>query len=246
MTIKHLKEHVRAMFLVLAPLRCMACQNIMTSVRSRQLCDGCVSTFVANTGKRCRRCDLPGGQHACLQCPVDLGAITQMRLPLRSTRKAAAILEAGRKTWRAEIWLQLASIIAADRQAQALAQQALCIVPVPSDLTRLWQRGFSPSARLARYVARAWQMKIAYVLKVTRPTPRQGSCTPARRYRNMTAAFTCVKPAAHTVALIDDYVVTGATVHAAARALLDAGAKRIIVLGAVRGTCNVLKSTLIA
>lgn len=226
---------MRALLLVMMPQRCMGCRCMLTTSQPHQLCAACFKTLEPNVNKRCAHCDLPGAQSACLQCPIGQGAIEQMRMPLQLTQATLAILQAGRQVGRADVWLQCARIIAQDAKAQQLAREAIYLVPVASDLPRLWQRGFNPSAVLARHLARAWGMQVAYVLKRTRPAQRQHSCTPARRYRNMHATFTCTQKPAHTLVLIDDYVVTGATVHAAARALQQAGAQRIIVIAVARG-----------
>lgn len=221
--------------LTFLPLRCIACQIILIETRPHQLCDACLSEFKPNTDKRCCACDLPHAHHACLRCPAASETIAQMRLPLEMTDTTKAVLEAGREPARADVWAQVACIIAADTQAHSLARQACYLVPIASDPERLQQRGFNPSGLLARHLARAWNIDVAYILKRTRPCVRQVSCKPNQRYQNMMAAFFCTARSAHTVVLVDDYVVTGATAHAAARALRAAGAKRIFVVGAARG-----------
>ena len=64
----------------------------------------------------------------------------------------------------------------------------------------------------------------------TRDTPPQASLSWAARARNMRGAFTATRRFdGQRVALVDDVMTTGATLHAAARALRHAGAAGVDV-----------------
>lgn len=227
----------RALSLVVFPTRCIACRCMLPTRPPYQLCNICAEALQPNDSARCSRCDLPGAHNACLMCPVDLGALTQMRLPLVCNDAVSALLQAGRMPHRGDVWQALGALIAQDGTAKALAEHACYIVPVPADVQRLRWAGHNCRAVLARHVARGLGLAVAYILKRTRSGRRQSACKPAQRTRNMTAAFVCTRRAAHTVILVDDCVVTGASAHAAARALRAAGAERIFMLGAARSPC---------
>jgi ComF family protein len=111
------------------------------------------------------------------------------------------------------------------------------VVPVPLHPARLRRRGFNPAALLARSLARAHGVPVApRALERVRDTPSQTGLDRRARARNVAGAFRVRSGAwipAH-VWLVDDVVTTGATLHAAARTLRRAGARRIVALCAAR------------
>jgi ComF family protein len=107
---------------------------------------------------------------------------------------------------------------------------------VPLHRRRLWWRRFNQSALLAETVARsAGKRHRATVLKRIKATPQQVGLSAAERDKNVRGAFKVMaadRPAVagRRVLLVDDVYTTGATVKAATRALLRAGAKGVDVL----------------
>ena len=121
----------------------------------------------------------------------------------------------------------------ADRLTAAVAQQALAaavLVPIPTTACARRRRGADLVAELAVAVAGelGWQYRADLIWRGTRK--QQKRLTGSDRYRNMINAF-MVRPgvsfADETVVLIDDVLTTGATLTAAATALLSAQAGRI-------------------
>jgi len=107
------------------------------------------------------------------------------------------------------------------------------IVPIPLHPARLRARRFNQSALLARALAdRAGGVFDPDILKRTRATPTQAGKSAKGRARNVAGAFKVREKrrpelrGAH-VLLVDDVFTTGATLDAAARALLAGGAKRV-------------------
>lgn len=110
------------------------------------------------------------------------------------------------------------------------------IVPVPLHRGRLWRRQFNQAAVLAREVSRA--SGVAWdPLPLTRikPTASQVGMTRHQRGLNVQGAF-AVAPhrggaiAGRRLVLVDDVLTTGATLNAASRALMRAGATGVDVL----------------
>ena len=97
------------------------------------------------------------------------------------------------------------------------------IVPIPLHPRRRRQRGYNQSELLARPLAQA--VGVAYsatVLQRTRHTPPQVGLGPQARAANVRGAFTAApdEVRGRAVILIDDVLTTGATMTAAAEALL--------------------------
>lgn len=104
------------------------------------------------------------------------------------------------------------------------------IVPIPLHASRLRQRGYDQALELARLLGRALDAPVrADVLRRNKATHAQSRLDASARQRNLRDAFG-VDAGRHVpahVVLVDDVMTTGATLHAAALALRDAGAARV-------------------
>jgi ComF family protein len=110
------------------------------------------------------------------------------------------------------------------------------IVPVPLHRGRLWWRRYNQSMLLAQGVGRSSGKPVSTaLLHRVRATEQQVGLTADQRDRNVRGAFRVPDAAKAAVAgrrvlLVDDVYTTGATVKAATRALLRAGASAVDVL----------------
>ena len=106
------------------------------------------------------------------------------------------------------------------------------LVPLPLHRGRLRERGYDQALELARPLARHLALPLrSDLLKRVRATPPQSRLDAVQRRRNVRGAFRVDDTGdipAH-VALLDDVMTTGATVHAAVRALQRAGVQRVDV-----------------
>ena len=103
------------------------------------------------------------------------------------------------------------------------------LVPVPLHQARLRRRGYDQALELARPLATALDLPLRCdLLQRVRATAAQSQLDAASRRRNLRGAFRAGGRGlpAH-VALVDDVMTTGATVHAAAEALRRAGVARV-------------------
>ncbi|WP_425493493.1 ComF family protein [Marilutibacter chinensis] len=104
------------------------------------------------------------------------------------------------------------------------------VVPVPLHRDRLRRRGYDQALELARPLAGRLGLPLHDgLLRRVRATRPQSRLDAAGRRRNLRAAFAVEAAAilpAH-VALVDDVMTTGATLHAAALALRRAGVARV-------------------
>jgi ComF family protein len=127
--------------------------------------------------------------------------------------------------------------LAAGRLCAALMADVLvdvprpdALVPLPLHRARLRARGFDQTLELARSLARALALPLRDDLLVrARATDPQSRLDAAARRRNLRGAFTVRGdgPWPAHVALVDDVMTTGATLHAAAAALRRAGVARV-------------------
>lgn len=230
-----LDTFVRAVMQVALPVNCMACGARLITTTPYYVCDPCQADIAAHTGPRCARCDKTNANGICVACAADAAGYDCLRAPLLLTDTTRALLRQGRKRGRQDVWRMLCRALIDDAQARRLFVQADCVMPIPTPRQRFAARGLNPSAALAHGVARAYKLPCAHDLRLTRVPAPQSALQMAQRRRNMTAALWCTKPAPHTVVLIDDSVITGATLRAAARAVRQAGATRVFAVAVVYG-----------
>lgn len=211
----------------LSPQRCLVCREASEAPGAR-LCRACDAALPWNP-TACARCALPlpvatDACGDCLQCPP----------PVAATR--AAFLYAApvdRLLPRLKFHRDLAAgRLLAARMAEAFARapRPQALVPVPLHRSRLRQRGYDQALELARPLARHLGIALREDLLLRRrDTAAQSRLDAAARKRNLRGAF--VVPQQHAlpahVALVDDVMTTGATLHAAALALRRAGVARV-------------------
>ncbi|WP_425481296.1 ComF family protein [Luteimonas gilva] len=191
----------------------------------------------------CRDCDaaLPWNRNACLRCALPLPAPAPacglcLRRPPPLAETHAALVYAF-PVDRLLPRLKFHADLACGRLLSQLMIQAFAalprpdaLVPLPLHRGRLRSRGYDQALELARPLAHAFALPLlddALIRK--RGTPPQSRLDAAARRRNLRGAF-AVDPGVVLpphVAVIDDVVTTGATLHAAAQALRRAGAQRV-------------------
>ena len=117
-----------------------------------------------------------------------------------------------------------------------LVEQAELIIPIPLHYSRLRQRRYNQAAELARRISRKTQVNyLPDGLIRRKPTRQQVGLSESEREQNLSGAFVVPVPIVpeikgRHVLLVDDVYTTGATVKAATRTLLRAGAATVDVL----------------
>ncbi len=122
------------------------------------------------------------------------------------------------------------------RAGGELLVQADLLVPIPLHRRRLIWRQFNQAHLLAVAVGSACGRKVdPFLLRRVKRTAPQIGLSRAQRASNVQGAFAVPEEAkplveGRAIVLIDDVLTSGATINAAARALLRAGATRVDVI----------------
>ena len=205
--------------------RCLACGE--AGMPGRDLCAACHAALPWQ-GPACPRCALPrarGGRcEACAQSPPPLDAVHAAFDYAFPLDRLLPRLKFHRDFAAGRVLAQCM----AERFAALPRPDAL--VPVPLHRARLRRRGYDQALELARLLGRALDLPVhADALRRCRATAAQSRLDADARQRNLRDAFAFDprKPLPARVALVDDVMTTGATLHAAARALRDAGVQQV-------------------
>ncbi len=215
---------------ILLPPRCLVCGQ--PGADGHDLCAACQQALPWNHAC-CLRCGLPMAEPtpACGRClrkppPLDrVLAAFAYAFPidrLLPRFKFHHDLAAGRELAQA---MRAALVPALD----APGARPLALIPVPLHPARLRERGYNQALELARPLARAFDLPLlGDGLRRTRATVPQSGLSALARRRNPRGAFALGSGGlpAH-VALVDDVMTTGATLHACAKLLRQAGVARV-------------------
>lgn len=141
---------------------------------------------------------------------------------------------AGMKSLGDQIGGEMAQLLLAEPEYV----QSDLIVPVPLHKTRMRQRGYNQSTILSRAISQSIQVPVeSKVLMRIRNTKSQANLNAEQRQRNVDGAFQTRAPepvVGKTILLVDDVCTTGATLSGCARALLRAGAGRVLAATAAK------------
>lgn len=209
------------------PAQCAVCR----AWPAQPVCEACVERF-AQPRPRCRTCALqvPAGVDQCGRC---------LREPPPFERCLAAVSYAypwaglvtqfkfhGQPGWAGA----LATLMRSAPWVEPVLEQADLVLPMPLARARLAQRGFNQALQLARALAPG-KVRADLLLRL-RDTPSQAELGLAARRVNVQGAF-AVDPLqvaavqGRRLVLVDDVMTSGASLHAAAQALRQAGAGAI-------------------
>ena len=218
----------RLLGLVFRP-QCAACGKPATT-----LCAPCLATLV-ELGAACVRCAEPGDHETCRRCRETPLPLDRIVTPWRFGGELATAIRRLKFGRRAHVARDLAPLWAP--LVAAAAPHAL-VVAVPLHWRRRMVRGFDHGWLLARHACAAAGLAPPVPgLRRVRAGPPQSTLTAGERRRNLAGAFVAdPRVAGRAVVLVDDIVTTGATLAAAAHALLAAGAIRVTGVAIARAT----------
>jgi ComF family protein len=210
-----------------APSRCAICGAWPASA----LCPGCIARFAAPR-TRCKRCALPvpDGVSTCGGClqempPLD-ACYAAVSYGYPWSGLVARFKFQGEPGWAGS----LAALMRQVPQVEPELAAADVVLPMPLAAARLAERGFNQALQLARELApRKTEPRLLLRL---RNTGAQVALDKAARQANVKGAFG-IEPLRQrelqgkAVLLVDDVMTSGASLHAAAAAVRQAGAARV-------------------
>ncbi|MEZ6197411.1 MAG: double zinc ribbon domain-containing protein [Planctomycetota bacterium] len=221
------------------PARCLACDE--PAGFDPRLCDDCALGLARLVPRQCRVCARP----LLDTMPEERCEACSRRRPPFSRLTAFGPYEGARRALVSR--LKFTGLrVAAGPLAQGLVRCELlhrashpeewcdAVVPLPLAPSRERQRGFNQSRLLAEPVAAALAVPLRPDVLVRRGGGRQLGRSRAERRRLGVEAFAAGGGYGARLLLIDDVVTTGATLRAATRALLAAGARDVRCLVAAR------------
>ena len=202
-------------------------------------CPECLESLPLLRGVRCPGCggELDGVLAICPQC---------LKMPPRPWKNAISLMQMQGNAEKAVYALKFSGNRAMARALAEIAAPLLSqpdfsdvdmIVPVPLHWRRYFQRSYNQSELLAKMLTRYLGKPCRTPLKRIRPTVRQATLNREERLKNLQGAFAVPRPAkvaGRKILLVDDVLTTGATLHAAASALLNAGAESVVVFTVAR------------
>jgi ComF family protein len=222
---------------IVYPPSCIACHAAVGEAQA--LCAACWAGIGFIERPYCERLGTPFAVDlgAGLLSPAaiaDLPVFARARAVCRFDGAARDLVHRLKYGDRLELALTLGRMMS--QAGRELVAETDLVVPVPLHRTRLWGRRFNQAAALAEVVARLNRLPLAAQgLARVKRTRQQVGLTRTQRAENLQGAFRvadAMRPRIESrrILLVDDVLTTGATVNAAARALLRAGARSVDVL----------------
>ncbi len=237
MQLSSVRSAVEQLFL---PAECLLCHALLSQRDANRLvCPVCRQRWRAVRPPWCERCGQPephfGPCRLCNQWPSALKSVRSAAWLDHNARPAVHALKYGGLPRIAD---DLTAVMA---QLRPPSDGPSVLIPIPLATKRLRQRGYNQSEVLARALAREWGGRIPVLVTLlvrTRETPTQTALTPETRLANVAGAFGvrnakcgmrnfAFRLSSFELILVDDVFTTGATLAEAARALEQAGARRI-------------------
>lgn len=234
--VKDVPGGLRALERLLLPNACVACDRLMDgSDPDALVCGRCRLRLNPLLGG-CPRCRQPlpliGGCRFCAGWPAEL---VWARSAVWLDPEARQVVHHLKYSALARLAPFLAGTIA---RHVTRPTGALALVPVPASARRIRERGYNQAALIALALGEAWSIPVREeLLTRRRDAGSQTALTPEERLANVAGAFAAA-PSARTVrsagggaeaavVIVDDVLTTGATLCAAARALVTAGWPRV-------------------
>ena len=200
------------------------------------LCESCLDGIVKLPAQGCPRCGSSPEEEGsdCRMCGSLAGELDKLRSAAWFLGPVPALVHQFKYQGAYSLAQFFAELAYGLEHCRELIEEAEIVVPVPLHRWRKFRRGYNQSERLGRALGTLSGKEInPSALVRARATKSQTRLTPEKRRLNVAGAFRSGKAGAvegRTVLLVDDVMTTGATLGACARALKQAGVKRVLGL----------------
>lgn len=230
------------------PQTCVACGEWIPGA-ARLACDACHRQIIAALNRPyCPRCGRTLQREAihedrCARCRTErfwnVAGVTRVATYIPAIRPIVLRLKYGGRERNADY---LADLLTAALRASGWAEELNALVPVPMHWLRRGQRPCDHARVLTEALARRIRVPVLRLVRRAKHSPSQTEITSkSQRFENVKGCFAppwwwwryapswWPRPDVRgkTVCIIDNLLVTGATVHEVSKVLRRAGAKRI-------------------
>ena len=198
---------------------------------SQPVCESCIRLF-GQPQPRCRTCAraVLRGMRQCGNCVVQPPPLDQCLAAVPYAYPWAGLIAEFKFHERTAWAAPFARLLRSTPWVEPALDAADCLLPMPLSRERLQERGFNQALLLAQALD-AQRVQPDWLLR-TRDTPPQRTLARKERQRSVRGAF-AVDPLlapqlrGRRVVLVDDVMTSGASLHAAAQVVRQAGAAHI-------------------
>lgn len=221
------------------PQTCVVC-GVWVDSATGPTCEACRTTIEAALGQPyCPRCGrtLPKASifdEGCAKCRRErFWNVAGVARVCAYPRPLRAMLNRLKYHGHVASAQYLGRLLATEIAAQPWCDELQALVPVPMHWLRRWQRPVDHARQLAAVVADELRLPVRSCIQCTKHTPSQvGLPSRAARFANVKGTFASKRDRlrmmrGRTVCIIDNVMLSGATVHEMSKVLRRAGAVRI-------------------
>ncbi len=205
-----------------------ACLLCSAACSESGLCQACFDSLPFASGERCPVCAVatPGATQ-CGRCLTRPPAYDRVVVALDYVSPVDFLV------WDLKYSRKLAAArVLAYPLAKLLEQEPYpdIVVPMPIAPSRLRERGFNQASEIARHACGGFGIRVSERIARRSTARLSQTALPWRdRARNVRGAFACdTELGGKTIAVVDDVLTTGATLHELAMTLKTAGAEKVI------------------
>ena len=217
-----------------------ACPLCGMTASEGDLCEGCAKDVLRmhQQGPWCLQCAVPVKPNIrrCAQCashnPAFSQTITAMDYAYPGAMLVRGLKEHGRLAHARSFARMLAHTLT---EHQRTLPPLGALVPIPSSQASLRRRGFNPAVEIARSLSAQIAVPHKFWLIRTREGRKQKALDSGARRHSVRGLYQCNEPVGPIwVGVIDDVMTSGSTMHEAALALRQSGARGVVALVAAR------------